>query len=162
MAILKLNYNDFFEDDEYTVFAIHGVLEQYRLAYLINKQLGLSLKRNVKDITHLGHNTCFDYFEYENVYQDITYNLVTNICKVTEDQSKTALDLFSLDVSPNLKAYYLIPELKKVNFFFKINQTFTAAKQQVMLKKILEIPQVVTAYTVDVTTLKSKNNLIFD
>lgn len=162
MAILKLNYDDLFEDEAYTVIAIHGVLEQYRLAYLINRQLGISLRRNVKDITHLGHNTCFDLFEYENVFQDLTYHLVSNVCKVEENQTSTKTDLFSLELSQNLTAYYLIPELKKVSFFLKVDQTFTTAKQQVMLKKILEISQVITAYTVDVTTLKSKNNLIFD
>jgi hypothetical protein len=163
MAILRLNFNDLFEDEECTVFAIHGVLEQYRLAYLINKKLGISLKRNLKkDISHLGHNTCFDLFDFENVFQDLNYHLVANICKVQENQINTKTDLFSLEPNQNLKTYYLIPELKKVSFFLKINQTFTTAKQQVLLKKILEIPQVITAYTVDVSTLKSKNNLIFD
>jgi hypothetical protein len=54
----------------------------------------------------------------------------------------------------------LIPELKKTDFFLKLESDTPTPKS--MLAKINQIPQVVTAYAVDVNKLKSKRNLIFE
>jgi len=56
----------------------------------------------------------------------------------------------------------LLPEYKKVNYLLKIETDLTINKEKQILNKLLKIPQVVTAYSIDVDTLKTKNNLIFD
>ena len=49
MAIHRL-YIDDFETINYSLIAIHSNLDDYRLAYFINKSLNLELKKNEKDI----------------------------------------------------------------------------------------------------------------
>ena len=49
MAIIKLNIDDF-DTVDYSLFAIHTNLADFRLAYFINKQLNLQLIKNNNDI----------------------------------------------------------------------------------------------------------------
>ena len=163
MGVVKLTLDDFFEDEQFTVIAIHCVIEQYRLAYLINKHLNISLKRTNKDVVQEELNTCYDLFEFSDSAKDVTFNLVGNSCKVKIEKATNAIsNLFSQETNTNEVFSYLIPELKKVAYFLKIDTEFGSAKKQLTINKILEIPQVITAYNVDSTTLKSKNNLIFN
>ena len=58
------------------------------------------------------------------------------------------------------KKQFLIPEHKGVDFFLKIEeQDFLNIKELVI--KLKQLPVIVTAFTVDQSQLKSKNNLIF-
>jgi hypothetical protein len=61
-----------------------------------------------------------------------------------------------------IKSYNLIPEYKKVNYFLKIENEENNVNIKDILVNIQKVPQVVTVYDVDATTLKSKNNLIFN
>ena len=53
-----------------------------------------------------------------------------------------------------------MPEYKDVDYFLKIEQDEITFEQDIV-KSILTIPQIVTAYMVETNKLKSKNNLIF-
>ena len=56
---------------------------------------------------------------------------------------------------------YLIPEKKKIDFFIKIVEDIPSEEIQKLVNKIKNINQVITAYTIDTNTLKSKDILIF-
>ena len=165
MAVVKLSLDDFFEDEAFTVIAIHCVIEPYRIAYLLNSKLEISLKRTKRDVVQSDLNTNYGLFKFEDELKDDTYYLVSNVCKTPPRlklKPNAKLDLFSNITPTNDTVNYLIPELKKVTHFFKIDTEFTTTKTQLIINKILEIPQVITAYNVDLSTLKSKNNLIFN
>ncbi|WP_375237785.1 IPExxxVDY family protein [Aurantibacter sp.] len=161
MAILKLSLEDLFEHEEFTLIAIHCDLEQYRIAYLLNKHLKTVLKREYIDVVDIKQNTNYALFEYLDINADIIYNLVANHCKISTEKTIHSTNLFSKEKNNSETTYYLIPEQKKVTYFLKINTVLTSAKTQVILNKILEIPQVITAYYLNAENLKSKNNLIF-
>ena len=161
MAIRKLSLDDFLEEEHYALIGIHCVIEDYRLAFLINQALDITLKRRKDDITNPSINTNYALFEWFDCKQLTTYHLVANTCKVQytnlEQQSNS---LFGEDTS-GATNFYLLPEYKKVNFLLKIETEFQN-KEKIILNNILKIPQVATAYTIDVDTLKSKDNLIFN
>ena len=52
MAVHKLVLDDVFEEALYTLIAIHCTVEDYRLAYLLNKYLGINLVRKSKDLDY--------------------------------------------------------------------------------------------------------------
>ena len=56
---------------------------------------------------------------------------------------------------------YLIPEKKKVDFFLKISGDLQYEFVIKTVEKIKRIGQVVTAYTIDKNSLKSKDFLTF-
>ena len=160
MAIHKLVLDDVFEEVSYTLIAIHCTLEDYRLAYLLNKNLKISLIRRAKDLDYFKGISTYSIFEWEDCKQLITWSLVSNICKNKIHQKVNNESLFSVE-EPMTKTHYLIPEHKNVNYFLKIDNQFNNSKETKILKNILNISQIATAYSIDASLLKSKDNLIF-
>ena len=162
MAIKKLVLKDFFEEEKFSLIGIHCTIEDYRLAFLLNKALNLKLTRQVYDIDNNNLQANFSIFEWEDHAQFKTWNLVSNTCKVTSNQlDNNTNSLFSLN-SPVTKTHHLVPEYGKVNYLLKINNECHTNKEKFILEKILKIDQVITAYSIAQESLKSKDQLIFN
>ncbi|GAA4801331.1 IPExxxVDY family protein [Litoribaculum gwangyangense] len=158
MAVHKLNFDDAFDEVLYTLIAMHCSLEDYRLAYLLNKNLGISLKRKSEDLDYSSGLASYSIFEWEDSKQLITWNLVSNICKTQIIQKADYQSLFN---TTQTKTFYLLPEYKAVNYFLKIDSEFSFSKEKFILNHILSMPQIVTAYSINTNQLQSKENLIF-
>ena len=159
MALHKILVDDFY-DDTFKLLAIHCNLEDYRLAYLVNMYLDLELNRSSKDIDFEYVTASYAIFEYEDNTKQITWNLISNICKKEEESLVSSGMLFE-NQAKTMKVYNLIPEYKKVNYLLKIDGDGIDVNERPILNKLNEIPQVVTAYSIDVSNLKSRDNLIF-
>lgn len=161
MAVHKFILDDTFDEAEYTLIAVHCRLEDYRLAYLINKYLGITLTRKASDLDYNEGQASYSIYEWEDHKQLINWSLVSNICKTEELQKREYKSLF--DTQENIiKTFYLLPEHQTVNYFLKIESEFSFSKEKYILDIILNIPQVATAYSIDSSQLKSKDNLIFN
>ena len=161
MAVHKLVLDDAFDDAVFTLVAIHCRLEDYRLAYLLNKHLGTRLTRKTSDIDVNDGKTAYSIFEWEDEKQMVTWSLVSNICKTEELQKSSFESLFN-NQEKITKTYYLVPEHKTVNYLLKIDSEFSFTKEKYILDGILRIPQIATTYSIDSNQLKSKDNLIFN
>lgn len=160
MAVHKLILDDVFEEVSYTLIAIHCILEDYRLAYLLNKNLKISLIRRAKDLDYFNGKSTYSIFEWEDSNQLITWSLVSNICKNNLYKKATNGSLFDPQ-EQIIQTHHLIPENKNVNFFLKIDNQFDIREEKQLLKNIMESSQIATAYSIDANQLKSKDNLIF-
>lgn len=163
MAIQKLIL-DTLEDDDYELIAIHSSLASYRLAFLLNKRLNLRLFRKKEDISfeYDDLEANFPLYQYEDHFQYSTYSLLGNKFRnKIEPQKLVSGGLFATSEDTYVTKY-LIPELKNVDYFLKIETESFDSSSKSFLSKIIEISQVITAYTVEYATLKSKNNLIFE
>ncbi|MBL85536.1 MAG: hypothetical protein CMO82_02635 [Winogradskyella sp.] len=158
MALHKLLVDDFY-DDTYKLIAIHCGLEDYRLAYLLNQSLGLRLQRKTEDLDMQYLKASYSIFEWNNVSQYVTWNLVSNVCKKEED-SLYSTGLFQTNEKV-IKTLNLVPEYKKVDYFIKISDEIQNVNEKLILNKLQNIPQIITSYTVNPTKLKSKDHLIF-
>jgi len=159
MALHKLQVDDFY-DDAYKLIAIHCRLEDYRLAYLLNKNLELQLRRKEEDIDFQYLKSSYSIFEWNNEEQYITWNLVSNICKKEEESLYSTGTLFQTSEKV-LKTYHLISQFKKVDYFIKISNEIQNVNEKLILSKLQTIPQIITSYTVDPLKIKSKDHLIF-
>lgn len=159
MALHKLQVDDFYDDD-YKLIAIHGRLEDYRLAYLLNKHLGLKLVRKEKDIDFEYLKSSYSIFEWDNETEYVMWNLISNMCKKEEDGLSSTGTLFNKS-EKILKTFNLITEYKKVDYFIKISGEIQNVNEKLILNKLQAIPQIVTSYTVDPLKIKSKDHLIF-
>jgi hypothetical protein len=85
MPAHKLVLDEVFEQP-YKLLAIHSPIEEYKLAYLMNKHLDLRLARSSKDIDlHAGaENILFAHFVYEDQQKYCRYHLVSNIARREE------------------------------------------------------------------------------
>lgn len=162
MAIHKLDLGEFDEID-YHLIAIHTSLEDYRLAYFINQTLLINLCKNGNEIqiNIKEGETKFSRFSYENVENTIHWNLIQNRNEVIQQKNEKSQNLFSnIDMEVSTKVF-LLSEFKKVDYFLKIenmDNVMNVDEIQVLLNTIDSIS---TAYSVDSTKIKAKNNLIF-
>ncbi len=159
MAIHKLVLDDI-ETDLFTLIAIHCTIEDYRLAYLLNKFLGITLSRKESDLDFKNGMLTYAIFEWEDYKQQTLWNLVSNVCKTEDFRERKTESLFDLQEKIT-KTNHLIPGYKSVNYFLKIDSDFNFSKERYILNSILKIPQIVTAYSIQPNQLKTKDHLIF-
>ncbi|MEM5565785.1 IPExxxVDY family protein [Psychroserpens sp. AS72] len=160
MALHKLLVDDFY-DASFSLIAIHCRLEDYRLAYLLNKHLELNLKRKEHDLDYNYFDASFAIYEWENEKIDSVWNLVSNVCKKEEAGLQSSGSLFANQATVT-RTINLLPELKKVDYLIKVTNEDRHFNEKIILNKIQTIPQVITTYIVDIDQLKSKEHLIFD
>ena len=156
MPIYEVNINDFSNDD-YTLIGIHTTLNDYRLAYLLNKHLQVNFRRANYDLDFFQKNIESSYivYEYTNTKLDQDWFLISNVFKyILETES---ISLFGQSDSTS----FLIPEKKKVDFFLKIEGEFDYDFIVKLIEKINQVPQIITSYEIEVNSLKSKDFLIF-
>jgi len=157
MAIHKLQIVDFLSID-YELIAIHTSIEDYRLAYFLNKELEIKLSKNNLNVaieTPEG-KSAFNHYFYDDEKKDIQWNLIENKTTINTTNKKSAGIFENMEVN-----VYLLPEYKKADFFLKIENVDSFFKIKEVTKKIELINQVSMSYVLDKDNLKSKNNLIF-
>ena len=149
MKTFKLDFNDFL-DDEYELLAIHTTLESYHLAYFINSVLGTRLKKTdaIQD---------FDFYEFNDEKNQSLWNLVAN--KGLQENGQSTIELNTLFLEEKKRITYLLPEYKRVDFLVKIEHNTHSIQN--LISKMNTIPKIITTFAIDVSNLKSKNNLIF-
>lgn len=161
MAVHRLFLDESIDEMQYTLIGIHCRLEDYRLAYLLNKYLGISLKRRKTDLDLNNGKESYSIFEWEDKRHLVAWNLVSNVCKTEEIQKKEHKSLFGAQ-NKITKTLHLLPDYKTVNYLIKVDTEFSKSKAKYVLDGILSIPQVATAYSIDPEQLKFKENLIFN
>lgn len=152
MQVHSIEITDF-SDDNYTLIGVHTSLEDYQLAYLLNKNLHSKFIRadyNL-DFKSKKSSSFYSIFEYNCDNQD--WFLISNIYKT---KSKS-VGLFSESETKT----FLIPEKKNIDYFLKIEGDFDEESIVSSVEKINQIPQIITSYTIEPKTLKSKEFLIF-
>lgn len=156
MQVHSLGLEDFYEDN-YSLIGIHTALEDFKLAYLLNNNLNTHFtKANFSlDFETKDSKASFSIYNYINEKYEHEWYLIENSFK--EEKINTA-DTLALTTETKT---YLIPEKKNVDYFMKIVGEPKPSLIAKTLNKINSITQVVTSYTIDTNTLKSKEFLIF-
>ena len=159
MAIHKLLVDDF-EDLNYSLLAVHCEMEDYRLAYFLNRNLETRLARSNNDLDFITSLASFSVFEWSNTRLHTNWHLIKNNCLVEE--VAVSQGLFSETNDKSWIRYSLLLEHQSVDYFLKINNGGGFINEKQILGKIQKIANVSTAYSVDVSKLKSKDHLIFN
>jgi hypothetical protein len=159
MAVHKLDVDDF-EDSNYSLLAIHCEMEDYRLAYFLNHNLETKLARTKEDLDFKTSLASFSVFEWTNPQLQTDWHLIKNSCLVEENAVSQGLFLETNDKSWVM--YSLLYEHQSVDYFLKINSGGGFINEKEILNAIQKIPKVSTAYSMDVSQLKSKEHLIFN
>ncbi|UJH90029.1 IPExxxVDY family protein [Antarcticibacterium sp. 1MA-6-2] len=149
-------------EEDYHLLAIHSSLEEYKLAFYLNRQLQICLKRARIDVdfNHGNIQALYPLYTFKEPEKYRTYNLIKNKFKGPVKKVVSSGSLFvEEEVSPQVT--YLIPEYKEVDYFLKIDDE-NGEDIQIMVAKLASIPNVQTTYEVDPNQLKSKSNLILE
>ena len=141
-------------ENDYTLIAIHSNTEPYKLAFEINQKLKIQLKRCSYDVSFDANNSMFDLYKHISETYNTKLYLILNK-SISEKKIKDQLLFENLSES-----FFLIPELKKVEFLIKIEGG--GFNIQNLLKKLNELDSVISCYKAKITAAKSKYNLIFE
>ena len=158
MTITKLNLEDSFSE-EFSLLAIHTDLEDFRLAYFLNKTLGLNLSRKEFDLNFIDSKGNFSVFEYIDQDNFLKWNLISNIYNHNFTTNINSNDLFELS-NELVKKFNLLSEYNNVNFLLKLENNENQVDLEDIIKEIKNIPQIITLYNIN-RDLKNKENLIF-
>jgi hypothetical protein len=163
MANHKLILDDDMGED-FSLIAIHCSEEAYKMAYLLNKHVYLRLQRRRRDLdfSNDGLEITFPLFDFEDEIHYTTYYLVANKCKTVAAHTVASGSLFGGETTEEVMTKYLLPEFKKVDFFLKISSESSTKPIKKLLMQLNEIDQVISAFIVDISEVKVKENLIFD
>lgn len=155
MQVNALNL-DFSFEEEFCLIGIHTALEDYKLAYLLNKNLqSRFFKTDELKFENEKKGACFSLYHYKEMPCKFDWYLICNRVKIENKINSFAL------LSSTETITYLIPEKKKVDYFIKIAKDLDTNTVTKTVEKIKQIDQVVTAYSIDKDSLKSKDFLIF-
>ncbi|NVJ88428.1 MAG: IPExxxVDY family protein [Flavobacteriaceae bacterium] len=156
MQVYSLGLEEFCEEN-FSLIGVHTTLEDYKLAYLLNRNLATHFKKSTKDLffEEADNAPSFSLFNYYNKNTDFEWTLIANSSK-RENQTESNELLLTAETKS-----YLIPEKKKVDFFIKITGELAYEYIVETVQKVKKIDQVITCYTIDKNTLKSKDFLIF-
>jgi hypothetical protein len=156
MQIHSLGHDSYFED-EYSLIGIHTTLEDYKLAYLLNKNLSTNFFKSKKELVveNNQNSAFFSIYNYQNTTYEYDWHLIANSSKTENSTTENQL-LLTTETKT-----YLIPEKKNVDFFIKISGEVAPSFISKTIKKIKNIEQVITSYSIDRDSLKSKDFLIF-
>lgn len=156
-------YIEDFEEVDYHIIAIHTSLEDYRLAYFLNRDLEICLSKSNVDIQFQVKKgtTSFARFTFEDDKKVINWDLIQNKNEVLGIENNTIQDLFSNTKNTFSSSAYLLSEFKKVDFFLKIENAANEINVSEIVSKINAIDSINMVYNVDKEKIKSKNNLIF-
>jgi hypothetical protein len=129
-------------DLDFVLLAITSSLKDYRLCYLINKNLSFNFtKASDLEIAFSGFDEPFHF----SLYKDFWENTETEFLIIANRGS----------------GGYLIPEMNKTDYFLMIKNFIEEEDLSRIVTGINKIPEVVTAALVDPKKIKSRENLIF-
>ena len=145
------------EEDDYSLVGIHSTEEDYRLAFLLNQHLNTKLTRYKINLDFKDSDAEFPLFEFKDENSYINYYLINNKHKQFVHNQENA-GLFGGNYST---ISYLIPEKKNIDFFLKIEGCYRESFIKNLINKLNALNQIITSYSIEITTLKSKDHLIF-
>lgn len=147
--------SDDFYGELYTFIALRSNLEDHSLVFAINGYLKSNFIRSRKDL-ELSGNFSLPVFEWKDLINDRYWTLIPNKCQKIELLGDGGL----FGEEPSYTTLYVVPEHKEVDYILKLEQEDNDLEEE-LVKKLFKIPKIVTAYILDPSKLKHKNNLIF-
>lgn len=153
----KLNVNQFPEN--YHLIAIHSDLDEYRLAFFLNKKLNINLKRKRDDIYFTDQNASYSSYEFLDKVKFLKWIFFSNKSLVLENSMDQNINLFN---NENLvkNEIVLLSNHKFVDYFLIIENIADRTYVKKILKKISEIRGIITSFITE-NKLDNKENLIF-
>ena len=152
-------------DIDYQLLAVRTRIVDVKFAYLLNKSSFFSFRRLDQDIFAIINkkNVYFSTFEYIDKTLKRKIFLIQN--KANHKQLNRDLgDLFSQEVdAPSIipRSVFLVPELKKFDFFLKLVGVWSPKELQQLKFFLKNMDIVESEITVNLKNLKSIGNLVF-
>ena len=136
---MKTRYTlDFFDEPDFIILAINSHAKAYKLCWYLNKKLHFDFAKTTDH--KIGEKLWFSRYWYNDQLHEIEYELFSN-------RSKNG---------------YLLPSQKGVNFLLKINKTIKKREKEEFIQKLLQIPEILLIFELDLNKIKQLDRFIFN
>jgi len=153
---------------DFSIIGIKTILDDYELAFHLNKTIGTYFVRCEMDIDlhdkSNNESSYFSHFIFENEGEMEEWHLISNKYNTENNLSEkedVKQDLFSQNNQATQITKYFIPEKKEINYLLRIDYIENESRINDLVSKIRSIPAITTAFSIEYNTLRSKRNLIF-
>lgn len=142
MAVLTL---DFEYDYEFQLIGLISDVKEYKLAWLVNRLMGINLKK-AKDLEFL-----------------FTGNKVLLISNFVVEEEHYTIRLLKNKAynSSGIAKPYLLPEVKNYDYIIQIDGEYSKITLEDLKKAFKNYAIVQYSEIIDINTLKSKENLVY-
>lgn len=132
-------------DFNFILLGIVSAAREYKLAWNLNKTLGINLKKEHDAVIEFKNknNLQVSFLNHEANYHEVTQ--ILNACKETANGKRT----------------FLIPELSNYDYFLKLEGPHFEDAPDHVITAIKKLPVIQYVSNIEVNTLKSRNNLLF-
>lgn len=153
---------DSITDVEFKLIGINASIEAYKIVFLINSHLKTRFKRTAFDVevrnkTYIVSFLLYSYTDHKTASK---IYFVQNKSKYIDQNHKFVSSLFNFE-EQQINSF-LINSHKQCDYFIKIEDEFDRFKIKKMLHDLNDIPQIISAYEINVKDLKTPQYLIFD
>ena len=145
--------------ENYHLIAIHSDLDEFRLAFFLNKKLNIGLKRKNDDIYFVEQDANYSQYEYLDDTKYLKWIFFSNKSLVLEKNPEEELSLFGKG-NKVTNEMNLLSQQKSADYFLIIENIANKTYVNKVLKKISEISGVITSF-ISENKLENKENLIF-
>ena len=158
MAVHKLIWEDQ-NTEPITVLALHCNEEDFKIAFILNKKLKITLKRQKEDyiIKTKTNDIAFSVFEFTRPFSQQRFYLIKN--KTTTQEQKKNIGLFKDNLTPENQVHFFLNEYKKPDYILKINDTLTTEEMNGIIKEIKEIKEIFSVYLINQTHFKNNPHI---
>jgi hypothetical protein len=139
------NRLDVVYDFEFELIALNTNVKEYKLAWAINKELGMGLAKEKNISIDFSGGKLLSISNYCWKTEYMTYRLLKNRAENSEGKFNA----------------FLVPEMKNFDYFLMVADDSATFQINPFISTIKGIPFVQFAVSVDTAALKSKDNLIF-
>lgn len=151
-------------EPELELFALKSSVEDYRIVYMMNKELRTKFSKVNEDI-ELNDDTgksFFSNFFYYDEKNRINWRLIDNrSLSHLHTQAEVNHPLFKESEFQISTSSFFIPELKAFDYLLLIEEVDAFFELQEVLYQLQQLKCISAIHQVRVENLKSKNNLIF-
>ena len=153
-------------DYDFVLIGISSHAKDYRICWALNNKLNIDLKKidslEIKGNKKLSTPSFFSTFKFDDPGNFLEYVVLENFSEGKAPSPKeNTLFKEERGAEPSVENEYLIPEYKHLNFFFIVKGEENENRVGELVTEIKQLEMVLTAIPIEVTTLKSKHNLIF-
>jgi hypothetical protein len=132
-------------DFNFTLIGLNSNAKPHKIAWFLNNQDDLSFSKTEDLVIEFNQDKNIQITQFLHQDEMSTYRILKNRAEASED---------SFDA-------FLLPELKQFDYLIILENESTTFDENVFYNKIRQIPFVQFAIKVDLSTLKSRENLIF-
>jgi len=149
-------------DYDFELYAIRSSEDLYRIAFLLNKQLGCQFKQSLESAVYYEGEQripCSYYFWYDCDFEAEWY-IIRNQFQFSDESKLKSPDLFSGSIEADINVSMLSKEYRHIDYFVQVFGMIPRKMKESLLTVPKNISEIQTLIKLDVPTMKDRDSFL--